>query len=406
MLTVWISLVLSAAEPSSASVFEKRILPILNSPNPSSCTQCHLAAVDLKNYILPTAQRTFASLRDRGLVDLDKPENSKILALIARGSDDRRAEVKLSQQARDAELAAFTDWIKSAAADPAMRGLPKADEADRAEPGVEVVRHTRIDRVLSGFESTVWAMRFRCAGCHTQGAPGAAKYAAEFGEGVYWIRKDGAAATLAYLAKSKLVDRDRPEKSLLLAKPLNTVKHAGGQKFSVGDEGYKAFRTWLEDFAAVESGRIRSATDIPKPAPAKLERFGTEINLKLTDLPAEWVSHALQVRVYARASDGSWESDPIAVAERPVVGGHGWHQSLMLVAPVGSDRAAKWKAGKAALAPGRYLLKVRVDLRDRLAADWRADFGDAENVGQLEFEPQWTTGWAKPSSVSVKSLRK
>ena len=46
-----------------AEVFDKRILPIFRSPNPSSCVQCHLAGVDLKDYILPDAEKTYRSLR-------------------------------------------------------------------------------------------------------------------------------------------------------------------------------------------------------------------------------------------------------------------------------------------------------------------------------------------------------
>src|SRR5579859_2897560 len=71
-----------AAEPTPQEVFDKRIMPIFKSANPSSCTQCHLAGVDLKNYILPSHEKTFLSLRDQGLVNLDKPEDSKILRLI------------------------------------------------------------------------------------------------------------------------------------------------------------------------------------------------------------------------------------------------------------------------------------------------------------------------------------
>ena len=48
-----------------AEVFEKRIVPIFKSPNPLSCVQCHLAGVDLKDYILPDAEKTFRSLRDK-----------------------------------------------------------------------------------------------------------------------------------------------------------------------------------------------------------------------------------------------------------------------------------------------------------------------------------------------------
>src|SRR4051812_10251246 len=80
-----------AAEPTPKEVFEKRLLPIFKSPNPSSCVQCHLAAVDLKNYILPSHEQTFASLRDQGLIDLEHPEKSKILALIRMGERDSKA---------------------------------------------------------------------------------------------------------------------------------------------------------------------------------------------------------------------------------------------------------------------------------------------------------------------------
>ena len=70
-----------AADTSAIEVFEKRIVPIFKSPNPSSCMQCHLAGVDLKDYILPDAEKTFRSLRDQGLIDLESPEKSKIVRL-------------------------------------------------------------------------------------------------------------------------------------------------------------------------------------------------------------------------------------------------------------------------------------------------------------------------------------
>src|SRR4051812_21266404 len=79
----------SADEPTAKEVFEKRLLPIFKSPNPSSCAQCHLAGVDLKNYLLPSHEDTFASLRDQGLIDLDRPEKSKILALIRMGESEK-----------------------------------------------------------------------------------------------------------------------------------------------------------------------------------------------------------------------------------------------------------------------------------------------------------------------------
>ena len=51
-----------AVEPTAAEIFEKRIQPIFKSPNPSSC-DCHLSGVDIKDYILPDAEKTYRSLR-------------------------------------------------------------------------------------------------------------------------------------------------------------------------------------------------------------------------------------------------------------------------------------------------------------------------------------------------------
>ena len=74
-------------------------MPIFRSPNPSSCTECHLAGVDLKNYILPSHKRTFVSLRDQGLIDLENPGDSKILRLIAMGGGTNQGAALISAKA-------------------------------------------------------------------------------------------------------------------------------------------------------------------------------------------------------------------------------------------------------------------------------------------------------------------
>src|SRR6476646_7062641 len=75
---------LSHAADSALDLFRQRITPILQAKNPSSCSECHLSGVDLKDYIGKTQEETFASLRDAGLVDVKKPAESKLLAFIAR----------------------------------------------------------------------------------------------------------------------------------------------------------------------------------------------------------------------------------------------------------------------------------------------------------------------------------
>src|SRR5471032_1952363 len=115
----------TAAEPTPKEVFEKRIVPIFKSPNPSSCAQCHLAGVDLKDYILGDAEKTFRSMRDQGLVDLTNPEKSKIIRWIDMGGEKAaKGPAALSEKARKAEREAFLEWIKACAADANLKDAP------------------------------------------------------------------------------------------------------------------------------------------------------------------------------------------------------------------------------------------------------------------------------------------
>ena len=90
-------------------IFQERIMPIFRSEKPSSCVQCHLASVDLKDYILPSHEKTFVSLRDQGLIDVDHPSESKILELIGMGEQDLDAGARLIHaKTRKAEFEAFS----------------------------------------------------------------------------------------------------------------------------------------------------------------------------------------------------------------------------------------------------------------------------------------------------------
>src|SRR5262249_55650935 len=185
------------AADDPAKIFEERILPIFKSPDPSSCVRCHLASVDLKNYILPSAKDTFLALRDQGLIDLDKPENSKILTLINRGANDPKAAGLITAKQQKAEYEAFAAWIKAWAADPALKNAPKPDNPPAlATKPSEVVRYARKDRMLESFEKNVWSLRFRCMNCHTEGTPANTKHVQEYGERVAWFKKGGPEATM------------------------------------------------------------------------------------------------------------------------------------------------------------------------------------------------------------------
>jgi hypothetical protein len=390
-------------------VFEKRLVPIFKSPDPSSCVQCHLAGVDLKNYIRPTAEQTFASLRDQGLIDLERPGKSRILALIQMGEGDRGASL-IQQKTRKAEYEAFADWIGRAVADPKMRALPKAKSEEIAGPArsVEVIRHARTDRLLESFTNTIWAQRHRCMSCHSEGTPENKKLVEKNGERVAWFKAGGPEATLAYLRTTTLIDVKEPEKSLLLLKPLKQVEHGGGLKFLPGDQGYKAFRTFLEDYARIMRDGYADAASLPKKMPEP-RKFSSEIWFKLANTPPAWGDKLLQVEIFAwDTRKGAWETTPIATSDRGVWGqGKLWQHTLTLQAEPGSERAATWaKASKATLPRGRYLVKVWVDGEGKLAKDWRATLGEGDYVGQAEVQSGWPEGYGQMTILDAARVKR
>jgi hypothetical protein len=397
------------AESTPQQVFEKRLLPIFKSPDPSSCVQCHLAGVDLKNYIRPTCEQTFASLRDQGLIDLERPEKSRILALIQMGESDRGASL-IQQKMRKAEYEAFVDWIKRSATDPKLRALPKLKPEELAGPArpVEVIRHARRDRLVESFANTIWPQRHRCMSCHTEGSAENKKLVEKNGERVAWFKAAGPEATLAYLRTTNLIDIKEPEKSLLLLKPLKEVEHGGGKKFLYGDQGYKAFRTFVEDYARILRDDYPDATSLPKKV-AEPRRFTSEIWFKLENTPPAWGDKLAQVELYAWDTDkNAWEATPIATSDRGVWGqGKLWQHTLTLQAEPGSERAKTWaRTPKATLPRGRYLVKVWVDREGKLAKDWRAVLGDADYVGQAEVRSGWPEGYGQMTVLNAAQVKK
>lgn len=398
----------AGAASDAQAVFERRILPIFKSPNPSSCTECHLAGVDLKNYILPSHEQTFLSLRDQGLVDLASPADSKILRLIARGGGTNQGAALISAKVREAELAAFTEWITASARDPKLRAAAKLSAAEVARPArsLEVIRHARTDRLLASFEENIWSQRFRCNGCHSPAGKENARLVAEHGEQVTWL-KNTPEATMRELIASENINLKQPERSRLLLKPLNEIKHGGGQKMLAGDLTYKAFRTWLDDYARTVTDRYASAADLPSRK-SSLATFGTEIWLKLNNTPPQWADRLLQVSLFAWDQAGNqWEPQPIAISDRGVWGkGKLWQHSLVLLAEKDSERAQAWSRSEAGLPAGKYLLKVHVDAEGRLKSDWNATLGEAELVGSAVVESGWPRGYGRMTVVEAGRLRR
>jgi hypothetical protein len=385
---------------SSRSVFERRILPILKSPNPSSCAECHLSGVDLKDYIRPSEAETFASLRDGGMIDVRRPEASHILRLIRMSTPQSSL---VSQKARRAEYAAFRDWIVAAVRSPKLLATPSLPAQKRAGPAVPdtVIRHTRRDSVLASFVRNVWSQEGRCMGCHRPGTPQNEENFKKYGERVRWFVPDSPEATMRLLIARKLINVDEPEKSLFLLKPLNVVPHGGGVKFEYGDAGYKQFRAWIEDYAASVKGTYRSAKDLPPPPKEGL--VYTDCILTVKETPEAWGDKLLRVDAYAwDSARNAWTQTPVATGDRGVSAqGRTTNMWMWLIVPAGSEEEKRARQNPR-LAPGRYLLKYYCDTQGRLKQDYRLPTNSpAFYQGQQEIVTDWKPGWNPPTTVRV-----
>jgi hypothetical protein len=439
----------AANEPTPLELFDQRIMPIFRSPQPSSCVQCHLSAVDLKNYILPSQEKTFASLRDQGLIDLKEPEKSKILTLIRMGDKDLDKGARLiHEKIRQAEYEAFAAWIKACCNDPKLRDAPGLSSVERAGPEkpVAVIRHTRKSRVVDSFVRNVWSQRMRCFPCHTPDEVDAAnprhqaaiktlkEFKAKYSDEVVQrlnIFRETPEATLAYLIEQSrnvpedelpLLNLKEPRKSLILLKPMSKlpmkrddgtfepassiepVTHMGGLKMHKDDQSYKSFVTWIKDYANVVGDRYAAVDELPAD-----NWVATKHVLKVAKAPEIWpVGIPVQLFVYGwNEQDESWSAEPLAFTQGTVTPRRMVNGALFLLAPRDAVKATESDRESAALAGGRYLVKAYVDLKHRLEEDPTLLLGDEEFFGQAEFKrSRWREGFRSAPTVAGNLLTK
>lgn len=243
-----------AAAPGD--LFSKRIAPLLATDRPKSCNTCHLSGIDLALFVQETPCQTMACLDSRGLVDLDDPTGSKILAWISRADPESPL---IDQQVIDEEYAAFLAWIELSAScglcydGDAPCGAPiqatcPADDPD-ADPWVDPGDCQPLTRETL-FRHKVYRWRDRCFPCHFDNK--------DF-DAPKWLAAGscelGSLTTMRNVLDQGLVDLKNPGKSLLLLKPLaeseGGVMHGGGDKFhSVDEPAYLDFLAWIEREAA------------------------------------------------------------------------------------------------------------------------------------------------------------
>ena len=381
----------SLAADNALKIFEQRIVPILNAQRPSSCTECHLSGVELKDYIFPEQDRTYAALVSAGLIDTKAPQQSKLLKFIER----KPAKSSLiTDKVRNEELAAFKAWIEAAVRDPEL--LKAKGKADPIGPTVSdtVIRHARRDRVLQSFVDNVWNEAGRCAACHSPDRN--QQQVKKFGDRVSWIKPRDPEGTLKNLIDSGIVDVDAPEKSLLIAKPTLQVEHGGGQKMLLGDRTYQQFMAFVVDYGATSRGTYKTAKELPKLNDELL--FVSDLWFKIENIPAKFDKQFLRAEIYS-GNGQTWSARPVAVGDRQVAGDRNlWQQHLSLIAPRDSKRADELRQQQR-LAPGRYRVKIYIDQSGRLAKNPSSSLTEKEVVATIDFEGRWNPGYGSMTVV-------
>jgi hypothetical protein len=381
---------------SALEIFSRRILPIMKADNASSCADCHLSGVDLKNYILDDQAQTFAAMRDHGLINVADPDKSKILTFISRTPDKPSP---ISDKVRQQEFRAFRAWIVAAVKEPELLKTKAAAEADfPTNLPVEVIRHARKDRVLSSFVDNVWSQMGRCIHCHSPNLN--QRLIEKHGQKVSWIVPRDPAATLDKLVNGGNIDVEDPEESLVLLKPAGLADHGGGPKFLVGDTAYKQFLTFVKDYAAAKGAQYKTAADLPKPR-AEVTHL-TNQHLRITGVPERFGKMPLKVDLYRWDSETkSWSPERWATAFGPVNGKQSlWQNMMTATAPRDSDRVASVRREEPLLPPGNYLAKIFIDRDGKVAKDPDYELADREFVVQVEITGDWPPGYQPPKTIA------
>ncbi|MCH8830218.1 MAG: hypothetical protein IID45_11640 [Planctomycetes bacterium] len=383
------------AEKDPLKIFKRRILPILQSNRSSSCTECHLSGVAIKDFILADQSKTFASLRQRGLIDVKNPDESKILKFIARKPDKPNP---ISEQVRQLELIAFRAWIRAAVKDPQLLKAAAGKDVVGLKLPPEVIRHARKDRVISSFVDNIWSQMGRCINCHSPDRN--QRVVRKRGERVSWIVPRNPAATLKKLVDGGNIDLKNPEKSPVLLKPCGLMQHGGGPKFQVGGPTYRNFLTFLKDYAATVNGEYKSVKDLPA-ANAEVV-YLTQQHLRIVGIPAAFAKVPLQVDIFRwDRRQKQWSKERWATAFNPINGKRRMWQSLISVtAPTGSSRAGEVRKNHT-LPPGSYLAKIYIDRQGKTRKNPEYRLGKKEFVGQVEITGQWPNGYRPPKIIRL-----
>jgi hypothetical protein len=393
-------------EVSANEIYRSRIRPLLESPDKSSCSECHLRGVELRDFLSADQAETFSELRARGWIDLENPDKSKLLEFISRSPEKPN---ELIDRVRKAEFAALKTWITAATKDPDLLKQPLQQDDDLQLP-VEFIRHARNDHVLARFCEAIWSQLGRCASCHSPDRN--QRQVEKHGEQMTWIVPRDPAATLALLVERQLIDLENPEQSELRTKPLILVEHGGGPKFSIGGHTDEQWQSFLKDYARIVRGEY-SATS---PLPTAIERRSwlSEMQLKITDLPKAWRGRLLTVSLHPKSSNGDWSDTPIAIADSPVNRRQlVWqHNFTVFQSTDKMDEVTDWSkplVPEEVIPVGKYQLRLRLG-RLVVSEEFKPVLPNGEHdpkelVATGEIKAPWPLGYQPPKIVSFSTLR-
>jgi hypothetical protein len=341
------------------------------------------------------------------LIDTENPDQSKLLEFIKR---EPKNATPVSDQARRKEFEAFRAWIRAAVKDPKLAAAKTDTDQLGPDISLEVIRHTRQDRVVQSFKENIWVEMGRCVGCHSpelnRKKIGHNGFTKEDVDAISWVVPRNPAATLKKLVETGNIDTDDPELSLVLTKPAGLEEHGGGPKFAVGSRTDKSFRKFLKDYAAVINGKYTSADQIPKTG--DIVALPTQNHLRIVDLPAQFDKKLLKMELYRR-TDSGWSDKPYAVAENQIVGKRHMWQSMVFILKnrdaakanvVTTDRP---HTGPNRIIPGNYLMKVYIDREDKTKRDRDYELGKKEFYGQVQIQGAWKPG--RPPKVVHAPVR-
>ncbi len=295
--------VYTCTQDDQRALYAKRIEPLFNGSQPSSCNQCHLSGIDLSMYAKGTPCATMACLISNEKVDLEAPADSEILAQIQQADP---ASPLIDDNVIEDEYGGFLEWITySAQCHATVCGVVEDPCADPDAPvaalpgGLTPLGACAEPSLVADFSTLVMKHKNRCHGCHSSCKP---DYPApcwlveDYDAGDPAALEAAAIQTMYNLIGLGAIDVDAPSESLMLLKPasssLGGVYHGGGSKFyDLADQTYQDFLQWIEAYAACYLGvePQKPVVKITLPVDKKKVTEGLPLTLKgnATDLQDE-----------------------------------------------------------------------------------------------------------------------